>query len=215
MAYFFQREGAIMENHSSNFNSLESSLESLIMAPLRALRQRLLGPFAARLARCGVSADMLSFAALIPASGFCVFAPLNFALAFWLMVLALALDGLDGVLARQTHTSSLGGAFTDMCCDLSVLTLLLAGLVWRGTLNALLALFFLFIYTFFSMFFVLHHLLHVSTRWLIRPGKSLLCIVVTVDIAFHTHLLNTLLVLYFSTLPLLGISFWRIKKSLA
>jgi phosphatidylglycerophosphate synthase len=203
-----------MENRSSNFKSLESPLEALMMEPLRALRQRLLGPFAAWLARYGVSADMLSFAALIPALGFCVLAPLNFVLACWLMAIALAFDGLDGVLARQTQTSSLGGAFTDMCCDLLVLTLLLGGLVWRGTINPLLALFFLFMYIFFGMFFVLYHLLHISTPWLLRPGKSLFCLVVIVDTVFHIHLLNTLLVLYFSTLPLLGISFWRIKKSL-
>jgi len=203
-----------MENHSSNFNSLESSLEALMMVPMRALRQRLLGPFTAWLACYGVSADMLSFAALIPALGFCVLAPLNFALALWLMVLALVLDGLDGVLARQTDSNSLSGAFTDTCCDLIVLTLLLAGLVWKETINPLLALVFLFMYTFFGLFFVLHHLLHVSTRWLIRPGKSLFCMVVIVDTVFHTHLLNTLLVLYFSTLPLLAISFWRIKKAL-
>jgi len=204
-----------LEKHSSDFKGMESPVEAFVMAPLRELRQKLLGPFAAFLARCGVTADMLSFAALIPALGFCLLVSFNIALAFWLMAIALVCDGLDGVLARQAGTSSLGGAFTDTCCDLCVLTLLLAGLVWRGTINPVLALFFLFMYTFFGIFFILHYLLHVSTRWLLRPGKSLFCIVVIVDAVFHVHLLNALLAMYICTLPLLGISFWRLKKSLS
>ena len=204
-----------MKEHPSKFKGMESPLESLVMVPFRILRQQLFSPFTALLARIGVTADMISFAALVPALGFCVMAPLNFSIALWLMVAALMCDGLDGVLARQTGASNLGGAFTDTCCDLAVLTCFLAGLVWYGTVNPVLALFFLFMYTFFGIFFVLHHLVHASTRWLMRPGKSLFCLVLFIDFMFHVRLVDALLFIYLLAFPLLGVSFWRLKKALA
>src|SRR5689334_11100894 len=78
-----------LEHHPSDFRSIESSLESSFMAPLRALRQKLLGPFALLLAQLGVTADMISFAALIPALGFCLLAPSHFTLALCLMAISL------------------------------------------------------------------------------------------------------------------------------
>ena len=203
-----------MENHPSNFKGMESQIEAFFFAPLRLWRQRLFGRFTTSLAQLGISADMLSLSSILPAIGFCFLAPRDFSLAFWLLWISLICDGLDGVLARQTKTNGMGGAFTDTFCDLSVLALWIAGLVWQGMLNPVLAIFFLFISTCIGLFFILHHLLNVSTRWLLRPGKSFFCIAIGLDFFFHINLLNALLVVYLLTIPCLGLSFWRLKKAL-
>jgi phosphatidylglycerophosphate synthase len=202
-----------MENRQSEFKGLESQTEAIFSEPLRRLRQNLFGTFTAILARLGISADMLSIASIIPAIGFCLLARFQFSLALWLLLASLVCDGLDGVLARQTKTNSMEGAFTDTCCDLCVLALWVAGLVWRGTLNPVLAIFFVYTSTTIGIFFLLHHLFKVSTRWLLRPGKSFFCLALGLDFFFHTNLLNYLLAIYLLTLPFLGISFWRLKHA--
>lgn len=197
-----------------DFRGMESQIESLFFAPLRLLRQKLFGSLADFLAHLGISANMISFASIIPSIGFCLLAPFRFSVAFWLLAVSLVCDGLDGVLARQTKTNSMEGAFTDTFCDLCVLMLWVAGLVWRGTINPTLAIFFLYTHTMMGVFFVLHHLFKVSTHWLIRPGKTFFCLALGLDFFFQVNLFNYLLAIYLFTLPFLGMSFWRLKKAL-
>lgn len=203
-----------MKHHQSNFKGMESQIETLFFAPLRQLRQNLFGSFTAFLARLGINANMISILSILPAIGFCLLVPEYFSIAFWLFIASLVLDGLDGVLARQTKTNSTSGAFTDTFCDLCTLALWVAGLVWRGTLNPVLAISFVYISTSIGLFFVFHSLFNVSTSWLVRPGKSFFCLALGLDFFFQVNLLNYLLAFYLLAIPCLALSFWRLKKVL-
>jgi phosphatidylglycerophosphate synthase len=203
-----------MKQTTPDFEGLDSHLEAMFLVPLRRLRQKLFGSFTTLLACLGIRADMLSFASALPGIGFFLLARSHLTMAFCLLFVSFALDNLDGVLARQTQTCSIAGAFTDMFCDLIVLALLVAGVVWNNLVNPVLAISFIFMYTVFGMFYLLHRLLDVSTAWIIRPGKTFLLIALALYIIFHIDLLNYLLGIYLLTLPFLGISFWRLKKAL-
>ncbi len=194
--------------------SIYSEEEERVLGPWQAIRQRFLTPIAFILSRLGISANMLSFASVILGLGFFLFAPLNFVVAFWLLVASLLCDGLDGVEARLTGTNSARGSFTDMFCDQLVVAFSVAGLAWKGLIYPVLAILFVYVYTALVTFLVLHRTLRVSSRGIIRPSRMLLYVAIALYFFFHIDLLNDLLLVYLLALPLLGLSFWRLRKAL-
>ena len=203
-----------MQKLKKDFGTICSEAEERVLDLLQKERQRLLAPVATILVRLRITPDMLSFASIGFAAGFCLLTPFLFPLAFWLLVVAFICDGLDGVVARHTRTNTTRGSFTDMFCDQAVVALSVAGLTWNGSIHPILAVMFVFVYTALGLFLVLHFLLQVSTRWIIRPGKTLFGMVMVLDFSFHINLLNFLLLAYSLTLPLLGLSFWRLRRAL-
>jgi phosphatidylglycerophosphate synthase len=194
--------------------SIYSQEEALVLGPWQRIRQRLLGPIAFVLARLGLSADVLSYASVLLGLGFCLLAPVHFAIAFWLLVASVACDGLDGVEARLTKTNTVRGAFTDLFCDQAVVAFSVAGLAWKGLIHPVLAILFVYVYTALVMFLVLHRMLRVSTAGLVRPSRMLLYVAVGIYFFFHVDLLNALLLLYLLAFPLLFLSFWRLRGAL-
>src|SRR5579859_1162005 len=148
-----------MKTPGEEFGSIYSEDEALVLGPWQRLRQRVLTPIAFVLSRLGISPDMLSFASVGLGIGFCVFAPFQFTVAFWLLVASIFCDGLDGVEARLTGTNTVRGAFTDMFCDQLVVALSVAGMAWKGTIHPVLAILFVFVYTALVSFLVMHSLL--------------------------------------------------------
>lgn len=203
-----------MQRLKRDLGTIYSEEEARVLGPLQRLRQWLLAPISAILARLGIRPDMLSYASVGLAAGFCLLSQIRFAVAFWLLVAAFLCDGLDGVLARLIEKDNARGSFTDMFCDQAVVALSVAGLAWRGTMHPALAVLFVFLYTAFGIFLALHFLLQVSTRGIVRPGKTLFGVAIGLDFFFHTALLNYLALAYLLTLPLLGLSFWRLRKAL-
>jgi phosphatidylglycerophosphate synthase len=203
-----------MQKVKRDFGTICSEEEERILSPLQGGRQRLLAPVTNVLIHLGITADMVSFASVGFACGFCLLAAHLFVAAFWLLVAAFICDGLDGVVARQTKTNTARGSFTDMFCDQSVVALSVAGLTWIGAIHPLLAILYVFMYAVSGFFLTMHFLLQVSARWFIRPGKTLFCIIIVVDFFLHINLLNYLLLAYLLTLPLLGLSFWRLRRAL-
>ncbi|MEO6892085.1 MAG: CDP-alcohol phosphatidyltransferase family protein [Ktedonobacteraceae bacterium] len=194
--------------------SIYSDEERRVLVPWQRVRQRLLGPIGFVLARLGLSADMLSYASVIFGLGFCLLAPFQFAVAFWLLIASIGCDGLDGVEARLTKTNTVRGAFTDMFCDQAVVAFSVAGLAWRGLIHPVLAILFVYVYTGLVTFLFLHQMLHVSSAGLVRPSRMLLYAAIALYFFFHINLLNPLLLLYILALPLLFLSFWRLRKAL-
>jgi len=143
-----------------------------------------------------------------------VLVPFQFTLAFWLFAASLVCDGLDGVVARQVKKNTAAGSYTDLFCDQTVVAFCTVGMVWRGDIYPALAVLFVFTDTALSIQLVLHHLLQVSSRWIVRPGKTLFSIAIGLDFFFHINLLNYLLLAYLLTLLLLVISFRRLRKAL-
>lgn len=195
-------------------SSIYSEDEALVLGPWQRIRQRILTPVAFILSRLGISADMLSYASVVFGIGFCLLAPFQFTLAFWLLVISIICDGLDGVEARMTHTNTARGSFTDMFCDQVVVAFSVAGVAWKGLVNPALAILFVYEYTALVIFLVLHRMLHVTSHWIVRPSRMLLYMVIALYFFFKLNLLNYLLILYLPALPLLWLSYWRLKKAL-
>src|SRR5581483_4743489 len=118
----------------------------------------------------------------------------NFSFAFWLLVASVLCDGLDGVLAREMGTASTKGAFTDVVCDQTVLALSIAGTIWQGTVNPILGVFFVYIYTTFMMFIFLHGILQIPSKFIVRPGRNLFFIAIGIYYFFGVNLLNIFLI---------------------
>jgi phosphatidylglycerophosphate synthase len=194
--------------------SMYSDEEVLVLGPWQQVRQRLLSPVARVLLGLGISADLLSYTSVGLGLGFCLLAPFHFELAFWLLVFSVVCDGLDGVEARLTKTNTTRGSFTDLTCDVAVVALVVAGLAWKGLIYPALAVLFTFCYTALALLLVLHRLLRVSSSGIVRPSRMVFFAAIALDVFFRIDLLNVLLLLYLTTLPLMIVSFWRLRKAL-
>jgi phosphatidylglycerophosphate synthase len=196
------------------FGSIYSEDEERVLRPWQQVRQFFLTPLAALLSRLGISPDMLSFTSVGLGIGFCLLAPFQFTLAFWLLVASVICDGLDGVEARLKRTNTTRGSFTDMFCDQLVVAFSTAGMAWKGSINPALAILFVYVYTALVIFLALHRMLQVSSRWIVRPSRMLLYIAIGLDFFFNINLLNILLVIYLLAFPMLALSFWRLRRAL-
>lgn len=194
--------------------SIYSEEEMLVLGPSQRIRQRLLAPIVFALSHLGISANMLSYTSVLFGLGFCLLAPLQFKVAFWLLVASVICDGLDGVEARLTNTNTASGSFTDVCCDIAVVALCVAGLAWKGLLHPALAVLFVYSYTTLALFLVLHRMLRVSSTGILRPSRMVFFAAIALYYFFQIDLLNALLLLYLPALPLLLFSFWRLKKAI-
>lgn len=196
------------------FGNIYSELEERVLGPWQRRRQRLLTPIAIVLSRLGISADMLSFASVFFGLGFFLLAPFQFAMAFWLLVASVICDGLDGVEARLKGATTARGSFTDVFCDQLVVAFSVAGMAWKGLIHPVLAIIFVYVYTALVTFLVLHRLLRVSSWGIVRPSRMLLYTAIGLYFFFHIDVLNYLLFVYLLALPLLGVSFWRLRRAL-
>ena len=202
-----------MKQLKQRLGSIYSEDEERVLGPWQKIRQYTLAPIAALLSRLGISPNTLSYASVAFAIGFFFLAPINFTLAFWLLVVSILCDGLDGVEARVTRTNTPRGSFTDMFCDQAVLAFTVAGMVWRGGINPVLAILFVYVYTSLVIFLMLHQMLQVSSHWIVRPSRMLLYAAIALDFFFSIDLLNFLLVTYLLAFPMLVLSFWRLRKA--
>ncbi len=203
-----------MKQLKQRFGSIYSEDEERVLGPWQKIRQYTLAPIATLLSRLGISPNTLSYASVAFAIGFFFLAPFNFAVAFWLLAVSIICDGLDGVEARLTRTNTPRGSFTDMFCDQVVLAFSVAGMVWHGSINPILAILFVYVYTSLVIFLMLHQMLQVSSHWIVRPSRMLLYAAIALDFFFGIDLLNFLLVIYLLAFPMLALSFWRLRKAL-
>lgn len=203
-----------MKQLKNKFGSIYSEDEELVLGPWQRIRQGFLGPIAYVLSRLGISPNMLSFTSVVFGIGFCLFAPFQFTVAFWLLVASIICDGLDGVEARLTKTNTASGSFTDMFCDQLVVAFSVAGMAWKNLIHPVLAVLFVYVYTALVTFLVLHRMLQVSSHWIIRPSRMLLYAAIALYFFFRINVLNYLLLIYLLALPLLVLSFWRLKRVL-
>jgi archaetidylinositol phosphate synthase len=203
-----------MKQLKQRLGSIYSEDEERVLGPWQKIRQYTLAPVAVLLSRLGISPNTLSYASVAFAIGFFFLAPFNFALAFWLLAASILCDGLDGVEARLTRTNTPRGSFTDMFCDQAVVAFSVAGMVWRGSINPVLAILFVYLYTSLVIFLMLHRMLQVSSHWIVRPSRMLLFAAIALDCFFGIDLLNILLIIYLLAFPMLALSFWRLRNAL-
>ena len=203
-----------MKQLKQRFGSIYSEDEERVLGPWQRIRQYFLAPIAAILSHLGISPDMLSYISVAFGIGFFLLAPFYFAVAFWLLVASTICDGLDGVEARLKRTNTARGSFTDMFCDQAVVAFSVAGMVWRGSINPVLAILFVYVYTSLVIFLMLHRMFQVSSHWIVRPSRMLLYTAIALDFFFSINLLNILLETYLLAFPMLALSFWRLRKAL-
>ena len=203
-----------MRQLRQKFDGIYSEAEERFLGPWQRMRQFLLRPIAALLLRLGIGPDLLSFVSVALGIGFCLLVPFWFVLAFWLLVASVICDGLDGVAARLKKTNTIRGTFTDMCCDMAVVAFSVAGMAWKGAIHPALAILFVYTYTTLVFFLMLHRMLQVSSRWIVRPSRMLLYIAIGLDFFFRFDVLNELLAVYLLALPILGFSFWRLRNAM-
>ena len=203
-----------MQKLRQKFGSIYSEEEEKVLGPWQRVRQRLLSPIAALLSYLGISPDALSFSSVALGMGFFLLAPSNFPVAFWLLVISVVFDGLDGVEARLKGKSTPRGSFTDLFCDQAVVAFSVAGMAWKQVIHPVLAILFVYVYTSLGIFLMLHQMLQVSSRWIVRPSRMVLFIAIGLYFFFHIDVLNYLLLFYLFALPLLALSFWRLRGSL-
>jgi phosphatidylglycerophosphate synthase len=203
-----------MKRAKQRFGSIYSEDEARVLVPWQKMRQVVLSPIARLLAYLGISADALSYVSVALGIAFCLLAPTHFTIAFWLLVASVICDGLDGVEARLKGATTARGAFIDTFCDQMVVAFSVAGMAWRGLIHPVLAILFVYIYTALVLFLMLHSMLRVSSHWIIRPSRMLLYAAIALVFFFHINVLNYLLAIYLLTLPLLVLSFWRLRNAL-
>jgi len=203
-----------MQKLRQKFGSIYSEEEERVLGPWQKVRQRLLSPIAALLSYLGISPDALSFSSVALGIGFFLLAPAHFTVAFWLLVVSVVFDGLDGVEARLKGKSTSRGSFTDLFCDQAVVAFSVAGMAWKQVIHPVLAILFVYVYTALGIFLMLHQMLQVSSRWIVRPSRMVLFIAIGLYFFFQIDVLNYLLLFYLFALPILALSFWRLRRSL-
>jgi phosphatidylglycerophosphate synthase len=203
-----------MKQLRNKIGSIYSDDEELVLGPWQRIRQGFLGPIAYILSRLGIKPDTLSYASVVFGIAFCLLAPFQFTVAFWLLVASIICDGLDGVEARLTKTNTASGSFTDMFCDQLVVAFSVAGMAWKNLIHPVLAVLFVYVYTALVIFLMLHRMLQVSSHWIVRPSRMLLYAAIALYFFFRIDVLNYLLLIYLLALPLLVLSFWRLKRAL-
>ncbi|MBA2396479.1 MAG: CDP-alcohol phosphatidyltransferase family protein [Ktedonobacteraceae bacterium] len=201
-----------MQKLKQKFGSIYSEDEARFLVPWQKIRQQVLSPIARLLAYLGISADLLSYLSVALSIAFCVLAPVNFTIAFWLLIASIICDGLDGVEARLKGVATARGSFTDAFCDQMAVAFIMAGMVWRGSVHPVLAILFVYVYTALVTLLIFHTMLHVSSRWIVRPSRMLFYAAIALLFFFHVNVLNYLLLVYLLALPLLIVSFWRLRK---
>jgi phosphatidylglycerophosphate synthase len=203
-----------MKQRELETGSIYSEEEERVLGPWQRMRQSVLTPIAAVLSWLGISPDMLSYTSVILGIAFCLLAPIDFRLAFWFLVASIICDGLDGVEARLTRNNTARGSFTDMFCDQAVVAFTVAGMAWRASIHPVLAILFVYTYTAITIFLMLHQMLRISSRWIVRPSRMILYIAIGLYFVFRIDLLNALLLVDLLAFPLLVLSFRRLRRAL-
>ena len=120
-------------------NDSYSSLERKFLAPVRRVVRALFAPIVRVLAARRVPPNAVSFSQVILGAVVVALMPTQPRLAFIVFIIALALDGIDGALARATNRATKFGALFDQYCDHIREVTVVAGLALNGALNPFLA----------------------------------------------------------------------------
>lgn len=116
-----------------------SRVERLWLGPARGILAAVYGPIARILARAGVSPNAVSLSQIPIGIAVVALIPSEPRVAAALFVLALAVDGIDGALARASGRASAFGALIDQYADHIREVTVVGGLALHGALHPLLA----------------------------------------------------------------------------
>jgi len=116
-----------------------ADLERERQAAFARFRTRAFGTLVQPLRRLGVSADHITLVGLLLLIPYAWWFTSRPTLAVGCLLVAILLDGLDGVYARVTGTANEGGEFTDVCADQVGMVVTVLLLIHHGLVHAVLA----------------------------------------------------------------------------
>lgn len=116
-----------------------SAAERRILGPARAILGAIYGPIAEVLARLGVAPNAVSLFQIVLGAAIVLLIPTQPVLALVLFVMALATDGVDGLLARKTGRVTKFGALLDQYADHIREVIVVGGLAAHGALHPFVA----------------------------------------------------------------------------
>ena len=150
-----------------------SSIERRFLTPVRGLALSLFAPLVRLLARLGVSPNAVSLAGPLLGVLFVFVVRRNPRLSFFVWLLSLLVDGVDGALARATGRASDFGALFDQVCDHTREILIVAGLAWAGALSPLWGSLYPFVYTALNVILFLGNYHAVPAPWAVKSWMVL------------------------------------------
>jgi phosphatidylglycerophosphate synthase len=116
-----------------------SAAERRILAPARAVLGAIYGPIAEVLARIGATPNSVSLFQIVLGLAVVLLIPSQPGLALAVFVMALATDGVDGLLARRTGRVTKFGALLDQYADHIREVMVVGGLAAAGALHPFIA----------------------------------------------------------------------------
>ncbi len=146
-----------------------SAGERAWMVRTQQLRAWWFGPLLRLLAACRVTPDHLTVLSLLAGLASCPLYVVSPAGALFALVLHVAIDGLDGPLARHLGTDSRKGSFTDSMADQTVIAASTIMLMWVGTVSMLPGVLYIVTYTVVVLFAMARNAMKDPYTWLFRP----------------------------------------------
>ena len=159
-----------MRSDSKTKITCYSDEEGEFMRRSQEIRGQLLRPLLAVLARLRITPNHLTLLSLLAGLAFCpVFLWSSKVVAFALLLAHVALDGLDGPLARYAQRASNRGSFTDTAADQVVVAFTTVTLIHTGHAGAWPGGLYLFFYSIVVIFAMVRNALAIPYSWLVRP----------------------------------------------
>ncbi len=146
-----------------------SAGERAWMVRTQEIRARLFGPLLRLLAACHVTPDHLTILSLLAGLAFCPLYPNYPAWSIVALILHVAIDGLDGPLARHLGTDSRKGSFTDSMADQTIIAASTILLMWLGVVSMLPGVLYIVTYTVVVLFAMARNAMNDPYSWLFRP----------------------------------------------
>lgn len=169
-AYYINLKSRYFNNFGSRMliiAYMETSLEIRIYKRFAQMRTSFLRPLLKILDLLKINPDILSWTGLFLMVVF-VFVIKDHPIAgFWLIVMRMLLDGVDGPLARYQKTNSDRGKYTDVMVDQLSFALYIIGIVRLGLVDPLPGLLFLYFTVIVTLQLIIKKSLHRDSDWLI------------------------------------------------
>ncbi len=191
-----------------------SAGERTYMEFTQKMRGVLLRPFLAFLTSCRINANGLTLLSLLAGLSACPAYFYSRGLFLLLLVLHVALDGLDGPLARYQKKASRRGSFTDTLSDQIVIAATTITLIYDGVAGVIPGVAYVFLYTVIIAFSMIRNAMGIPYRWLIRP-RFMLYTWLVVEFYIWPGTIDYLLWSFSVILALaMARGFYRIRKKL-
>lgn len=181
------------------------------------LRARWLGPWLKAMTSIRMTPDHLTLISLIFGVAFLpTWLRGNSWLAVVLLWLHVALDGLDGPLARYQNVASPRGSFTDSFCDQIVVSAVTIALMMKPPgISIVAGAMFLVVYVGVLAISMVRNTLQIPYSWLLRP-RLIVFALIPVQLLLATNVLEPLVWICNAVLAFkLMTGFWKLRRKLS